>query len=144
MDFPKIDACIICEAVRAEPQNKNLLLGFFGIAPHVQVLLKDFNLPATLCFVFCGGRGSAGKFDIGLRLTDPQGLVVSNSDTAPEIKGGELGNRTATNIFMGFHGRLGKPGKYTVSLIVNGAEHYTAIVDVLQIPSPQPAVNVLQ
>ena len=144
MDFPTIDVCIICEGIRPEPQNKNLLLGFFGIAPHVKVLLRNFNLPATLCFIFCGGRGSAGRFDVSLRLTDPQGLVVSNLNTVPEIKGGELGDRAATNIFMGFQGRLGKPGKYKVSLIVNGAEHYATTVDILQAPSPQSAVNLLQ
>ena len=137
MAFPRIDVCIICEGVRPEPQNKTLLLGFFGIAPYVRILLKDFDSPATLAFVFCGGEGPPGKHDIGLRLKDPEGSVVSTANSSPDIKGGELGVRPGTNIFMGFQGKLGKPGKYTVVLIVDGAEHYSTTFDILpMVPSP--------
>jgi len=135
MAFPKIDACLVCEGVRPELQNKSILLGFFGIAPYVQVLLRDFNLPGTLCFVFCGAGGSGGKYDVSLRLTDPQGRVISNPQTSPDIRGGELAaNRSTSNIFMTFHGPMGQPGKYNVTLVVNGSDHYSTAIDILPMP----------
>jgi hypothetical protein len=141
MAFPRIDTCIVCEGARPEPHNKNLLFGFFGIAPYVRVLLRDFNLPVTFCFVFCGGEGSAGKHDISLRLTDPQGSIVS-PNAFPDIKGGELGTRATTNIFMVFQGKLGSPGTYRVSLIVDGVEHYSTTVDFTPVSSAPPVGTV--
>jgi hypothetical protein len=136
MPLPKIDACLICEGVRPELQNKNILLGFYGIAPHVLIWLRDFNIPAAFVFAFCAGRGDAGTYDIELRLIDPQGQQVSNPETSPSIKGGQLvPDRSTTNIFMGFQGRLGKPGTYRVSLMVDGKEHYSTTIDIMPAPA---------
>jgi hypothetical protein len=140
MDFPKIETCFVCEGVRAELNNKHILLGFFGVAPHVRVWLQDFTRPATLCFVFCGGTGPGGTYNIGLRLTDSQGTVVTNTNTAADIKNGTLGpGRSVTNIFMGFNGMLGRPGKYRVELLIDGVSHYSTTVDLEPVPAPTPA-----
>lgn len=130
MPFPRIEACLVCEGAREEVHNKHVLLGFFGITPHVQIRMGNFQSPAVLCFVFCGGPGSAGTYDVSLQLTDPQGLVVSNPSASPDIRNGRLEDRLNTNIFMGFHGLLTVPGRYRVALVVNGAEHYSSTVDV--------------
>jgi hypothetical protein len=130
MAFPKIDACIVCESARPELFNKHILLGFFGITPHVRIRIKEFQKPASLCFVFCGGGGPARNYRLGLRLTDPLGATVSNPANAPDVEG-ELGEkRTSTNVLMGFQGLLGKPGRYRVALVVDGVEHYSTTVDI--------------
>ena len=145
MDFPKIDTCIICEAARPELNNKHVLLGFFGITPYVRMFIQDFSQPVGLCFVFCGGVGPAGKYDVSLRLVDPVGAVVSNSSTAPPIKDGILAaDRTNTNVFIGFHGLIGKPGKYTVTLLINDIAHYSTTVDIQPAPKSQPVFGLVQ
>jgi hypothetical protein len=130
MTFPTIDACIVCEGVRQEVLGKYILLGFFGITPHAQVSLKYLEQPSSLCFVFCGG-GGAGRFNVGLRVTDIQGIPVSN--TMPGIMNGELiGGKPATSIFLGFQGIFGRIGKYRVTLIVDDSEHYSTSINVEQ------------
>jgi hypothetical protein len=141
MGFPKIDVCLICEAARPELNNKTILIGFFGIAPYVHVLIPNFSIPVSLCFVFSGGGGPPGTYDIGLRLTDSQGNAVTNAQNAPEIKAGRFdAARPNTNIFMGFQGLLGKPGIYNVTLIIDGAEHFSTTV---RIDPPPPAGRLI-
>jgi hypothetical protein len=136
MSFPKIDACVLCEGARPEANNKTILLGFFGVAPHAHILIRDFQQAVTLCFVFSGGGGPAGKFNLKLRLTDPLGVTVSNPTASPEINEGELGDRDATNIFLGFHGLVSGPGRYRVTFIVNGEEHYSNTFTLAAYPKP--------
>jgi hypothetical protein len=128
MAFPQIVACIVCEGVRAEILNKHTLLGFFGVAPDLRVNVKDFRLPSTLMFVFCGGAGE-GKFNLQLRVSDSSGAMLSNS--APYTIEGELfRGRPNTTVFFGFQGVLGKAGKFRVSLMVDNVEHYFTTVDI--------------
>lgn len=121
---------MVCETVRPEVSNKYLLAGFYGLAPHVQIAIQSFQSPVTLCFVFCGGGGTAGTYTVSLLLVDPDGLVVSNENNAPSVVG-HLGDRTSTNIFMGFQGLATKPGKYRVALLVNSAEHFSTTFGLL-------------
>ena len=132
MALPKIDVCIVCEGARAELYNKTILLGFYGVAPYVRILLHDFQAPVMLCFVFCGAGGSAGKYNVGLRLTDPTGRVLSNSQTAPDVSGELSADRDLTNIFLRFQGLVGGPGKYRLDLIVNGLEHFSTTFELSQ------------
>jgi hypothetical protein len=135
MDFPKINACIVCESARPELNNKYVLLGFFGITPHVRMLIQDFSQPVTICFVFSGGPGTGGKYDVSLRLVDPAGIAVSDNNTVPSIKGGVLGaNRNNINVFMGFYGLLGEPGQYTVTLLINNVAHYSTTLGIDRAP----------
>jgi hypothetical protein len=124
MAFPKIDACIVCEGVRQEILNKHMLLGFFGICPHLRIGVKDFRLPLTLWFVFCGGEGE-GKFNLQLRVSDSSGIALPNglqfSFEGAVLKRG-IPN---TTVFLGFQGTFGKPGDYRASLIVDNTEHYS-------------------
>jgi hypothetical protein len=130
MAFPKIDACVVCEAVRAEILGKHILLGVFGLAPHAQVSLRNLQQPATLCFVFYGGGGE-GKFNVELRVADRQGLAIPNAATG--IVDGELEKgKLATSVFLPFHGTFGKPGKYGVTMVGNDVVHYSTTVDIAQ------------
>jgi len=130
MAFAKIDACLVCEGVRPELNNKNILLGFFGIAPYVQVRLPNISTPASLCFVFCGGAAE-GKFNIRLRLDDPTGTEVTNPTNSPHIKDGVLmSGKGSTNIFLAFQGILGRFGTFRVGLLVDDVEQYSTTVGI--------------
>lgn len=133
MAFAKIDVCLVCEGVRPELNNKNILLGFFGIAPYVTVRFVNVHAPATLCFVFSGGS-STGKFNARLRMIDPTGAEITNPTNSPAIKDGVLNSgKGGTNIFMGFQGVLGNIGTFRVGLIVDEVEHYSTTFGVEEV-----------
>jgi hypothetical protein len=141
MSFPKIDTCIVCENIRPELNHKTILLGFFGITPYVLVELADFKQLVSLCFVSCGAGGPPLRCErVQLRLTDPSGAVISNPTNAPDIVGGLLaGDRTTTNIFMGFVGFVTHPGQYGVALVADGVERYSTTFQLAHMTARSPA-----
>lgn len=56
MNFPKIDACIVCEGVRREEFGKHVLLGFYGVTPHVHILIQNFQAPSCCVLYFAVAR----------------------------------------------------------------------------------------
>jgi hypothetical protein len=133
MALAKIDSCIVCDGIRPELNNKTILFGFYGIAPYVTVRLINVNLPANLCFVFSGGATDVGRYNVRLRLLDPAGSEITNDTNSPPIKEGVLGaGQGGTNIFLSFVGVLGKVGRYRVSLMVDGVEHFSTSLGIEQ------------
>lgn len=126
--FPRIEACLVCEGLREEVGHKHTLLGFFGLAPHVRILLADVEVPATLCFVFCGGRGE-GKVRLKLRVENKQGVEIANG-LAAEIEGELVADRPNTSVFFSFQGAFGVTGIYNVVLLVNGSNYYSTTLDI--------------
>ncbi len=55
--FPKIVACLICEGVRLEQNNKATFLGVYGITPFVEISLGNLAAPTQLGFVLFGAAG---------------------------------------------------------------------------------------
>lgn len=51
MPFPDFDFCIICDGIRPEIGGKFTLLGFFGLAPHVEVATTNPAQPIPLAFI---------------------------------------------------------------------------------------------
>lgn len=51
MSFPAFDFCIICDGIRPEVGGKATILGFYGVAPNVEVIVSNPALPVTLAFV---------------------------------------------------------------------------------------------
>jgi hypothetical protein len=141
MPFPKIDVCIVCEGVRPEQHNKNLLLGYFGITPYVTVVYPNVQNPAVLFFVFSGGGGTPANYDLKLSLIDPNGVELSTPQTSPPIKAGALGAAPVSNVFFGFHGVLGRAGRFRVGLIVDGVIHFESTVDIKQVPPQGQFLN---
>jgi len=136
MPFPTINACIVCEFARPEVGNKTILLGYYGIAPHVRIQVQDFALPVQLCFVFAGGPGH-GHFRMDLKVTSHNGATFD----APGVEGDMSPEASVSNIFMGFQGVLPGPGDYTASLLVNGKAQYQAAFALdpgPQAPGPAP------
>jgi hypothetical protein len=140
MAFAKIDACLVCEGIRPELNNKNILFGFFGITPYVTVRLQHINAPANLCFVFTGGP-SIGKFNIRLRLIDPNGIEVTTPANSPPIQGDLNSPRGGTNIFLSFQGILGKTGTFRAGLVVDEVEQYGTTIGIEEVARPTTLVH---
>jgi len=115
--------CLVCEGVRQEIQNKYTVLGFFGIAPHVRIAIRDFKLPVTLCFFFCGTT-AGGKVKLSVKLIDRSGQQVPNR--IPQSLDATFdSSNLATFIVLFFEGVVPGPGEYKVSLIIDEREHYS-------------------
>lgn len=141
MAFTRIESCFICEAVRPELFNKNILLGFFGMAPYVTVRLQNARMPAALCFVFCGGP-SVGTFNVRLRILDPDGTEVTNPTNAPPIPNGQLNSpKGGTNIFLAFFGILGTAGTFRASLLIDDAEVYSTTFGIEEVTQPATLIH---
>jgi hypothetical protein len=133
MAFPTINACFVCEGARPELGGKTILLGYYGIAPHVRVQIMNFALPVQLTFVFAGGPGH-GHFRVDLRITAANGATFD----AQGLEGDLVSGTTVSNVFMGFNGILPGPGNYTASLLVNGAVQFQAAFGLDPAPPPPP------
>jgi hypothetical protein len=125
MVFPQITCCIVCEGVREEIMHKHILLGVFGVAPYVQIGIKDFSLQIPLWFSFFGGAGE-GKFRCSLELRDESNTLLSNQALSSSLEGELAPHKISTSIFLPFNGLLTRPGNYRIGLLVNDREHYSS------------------
>lgn len=66
---PEFSSCIVCEGVREEARGKLTILGFFGIAPNVDVRVQHLDQPTGLCFIALGSPGE-GKFTASFDVVD--------------------------------------------------------------------------
>lgn len=104
------------------------MLGFFGVTPYTRIFILDLNKPANLVFVFSGGAGE-GTFGVDMKVTDEQGIDIPNpGGSIPRMEVSK--EKSSTNIYMGFQGTFRKPGKYRVTLTVDGKDHYHTTVDI--------------
>jgi uncharacterized protein DUF6941 len=139
MPFPPIRHCLVCESVRVEERGKVTLLGFYGIAPDVIILLPNFQTPfAQLGFFLLGGQGQ-GNFNVSARLADEAGVVVLETPAAPVTI-----NPPANEMYINLNIQLiGVPfpraGTYRFSLFVDGAEHFWATFQLRQQTPVVPA-----
>jgi hypothetical protein len=132
--FPQLDACVVCEDAREEKRRLLTLTGVYGIAPNVEILVRDFAKPITqLAFVLFGGPGQ-GQFKVSFRLLDPSGNALV---TSPEVDAQLLPGKTSTNLVFGLGNVvLPGPGTYTFQLLVNGNDQYRKT---FQVSKGQPA-----
>jgi len=117
MPFPEIHNVVLCEDMRPETRGLSTLLGFFGVLPHVEVIVRDFAQPVRLGFLFLGGRGE-GQFQLRLRIRTSRGRdVITTPDLTLPIAPG-----TRTNIALQLMPGpvLPGPDTYRVELLNGG------------------------
>lgn len=51
MPFQDYDYCLICEYIRPELGGKMTIMGFYGVAPNVEIVVRDVGQPVMLAFV---------------------------------------------------------------------------------------------
>jgi hypothetical protein len=85
LPFPNIHTCLICEDIRPEPGSKFTILGFFGVAPKVEIRiprLEHANL--RLAFLAIADRGDLLEpTDISFSVVDEAGSVLVTSPESP-------------------------------------------------------------
>lgn len=125
MPFPKINHCLVCEALRPEAGAKASILGFYGIIPGVEILVRDLKQPVgPLCFVMICDPGG-GNYSVTPQLVTSDGSVL----VSPE-KPGELSivESTKTSLIAFGFGPLvfPKAGTYSFVLRIQGQETFRA------------------
>ena len=119
----KIDHCLVCDTVRPELGNKISLLGFFGVAPNVEVRPEKLDLPVNeLTFVLVGSTsGAAGSVEVIFELFDwSDHLIVASPTQSQQLQPAER-----SNFVFGI--RLVKfphVGRYKLRLRVDGRPVY--------------------
>lgn len=123
MPFPKIQHCIVCDDLRQETAKKTTILGFFGIAPNVEVLVQDLNQPiGRLSFLLVGGPGE-GKYKVLPRLLDNDGNAIIEPKEAMEVS--FKGPGKISILGFGFAPiKFPAAGTYKLELMVDGQRQY--------------------
>jgi hypothetical protein len=142
MAFPKIEECLICEMVRPELGGKLSLLGFFGRAPHVQIIVQNLDLPLQqLAFVFLGGPYQPSSieppFQIKLLVIGPAGDEVAASPPV-SLAIPPAPHRTTLATGVG-NIRLPKTGRYEFSLLVDNVSEFQSYFFV-SVGPPNPVI----
>jgi hypothetical protein len=99
-------------------------LGFYGVAPNVEILVGDFNLPiAQLCFVLITEPGEIGG-RLSFTIKSPTGEIVIASgeggmELVPQqaVKGLQLALSMLNISFK-------QPGRYSLNVAIDGKSHY--------------------
>jgi hypothetical protein len=78
MLFPNFEFCVICEGVRQEIGGKLTILGFYGMAPNVDVSIRNPNLAVVLHLVtgFPSVPESDATYENIVTVTRPVGVVA--------------------------------------------------------------------
>jgi hypothetical protein len=93
MPFPNSEFCIICEGIRPEIGGKVTILGFYGMAPHVEILVPVLGASTSVSFLigFAPPETDASQNQSYFTLTAPSGNRLSY--TAPGLLRGVPGKR---------------------------------------------------
>ena len=127
---PVIDYCLVCEDVRAETLNKLTLLGFFGMIPHVQIMMGNVNLPSRLMFVF-GTSGGDGHFLATCEVVSPEGRIVSTSNLEVDF----ALTQPRAIIGTGMREPFGGTGLFTLRLVLSGRSVFESNFTIQQAPA---------
>lgn len=136
MAFPTICHCLICEDVRPEVRGKFTILGLYGVAPDVQIRLKELGKRIErLSFQLLGTTpDETRKYLVKPEVVGPDGEVIQPPKDAPgfefEVKKAEAGqfalSLTLPQVLFT------REGTHAFVLKVDGEEHYRAEFSVAQ------------
>ena len=142
MPFPTVMHCLVCEELRRELAGKSTILGFYGIAPEVTIVVGKLGQPIQrLMFVLLAAPATeGGTYSAKAQLFGPDGAPVGGEVPAMEVgleagKGGHL-------LAFGYLGLVfTQAGLHRLGLSVDGNEHFRAEFAVEEGPSgvPTPA-----
>jgi len=121
MPFPDIDYCIICEAVRPEGGGKLSLLGFYGMAPQVEILVVNIAQPVQLFFVIgMGASEREEQYVHTVTLSDSHGTVIAQTPatTARAVP------RQRGVLAFGIVVRFPADGLYNIQVQIDGRMQY--------------------
>jgi uncharacterized protein DUF6941 len=137
MPYPPIRHCLICEEVRPEMGGKSTLLGFYGIAPDVNLVVPDIAKPIErISFLLVSDVGP-GKYRITLRIEAPNGEVLLSPPEAEFEVPGQLQPARFMNTVLAVNSIQFKgTGRHKFKLLVGGKEHFETSFDVTSSAKP--------
>jgi hypothetical protein len=118
MPFPNFDYCIICDLIRPEMAGKVAILGYYGMTPHVDILILNSSIPTQISLL-CGFAPirDADRYESVTVISRPDGTAIFQSppmllNISP----------TGRGLFgMGFAIPPNSPfGRYSIRIVVNG------------------------
>jgi hypothetical protein len=113
MPFPNIDYCIVCEGVREEARGKLTILGFYGLAPHVEILVGDMSQPLSVFFVMGFGSVDQQYNSIVQVVTPTRAVLLQTPATIRPSTGRAI-------VAVGHLARFPTAGRYAVRVLVGG------------------------
>jgi hypothetical protein len=122
MAFPEINYCLICEEIRSERGNKLTILGYYGISPDVNILVKELGKEIRVLFLVGISKGS-GEYTVIPRILNPDdtrhigelSAVIHLDENAP-----------MTAFGFGLPLIPKQEGTYLFQLVIKGKEVYRA------------------
>jgi hypothetical protein len=129
--FPRVTHCIVCEETRAETRGLLAILGFYGIAPAVELIFEDFIRPIRICFLFLCDPAPSAAYRIGLRIVhqSTRHVAFEMADEPMTIDDSLRRNHYSIEL----HGvRLPERGTYEVMLLADGSLHFQTTFEVRQ------------
>jgi hypothetical protein len=139
MPFPTVMHCLVCEELRREFAGKSTILGFYGIAPEVTIVVGKLGQPIQrLMFVLLAAPATeAGTYSAKPQLFGPDGAPVGGQVPAMAV-GLEAGEGRHLLAF-GFIGPVfTQAGLHRFVLSVEGNEHFRAEFAVEEGPTGAP------
>jgi hypothetical protein len=86
MPFPKADFCVVCDGLRPELGGKATVLGFYGVAPNVELLAPSLGISTPVCLVVgipAPPKGTEREYQQSLSIIAPSGKVVLQTPSTP-------------------------------------------------------------
>ena len=85
MPFPNFDYCLICEGVRPELGGKLTILGYYGAAPNVEVVVNNPGHPVMLAIIagFPPVGGPPAQYTHATTVIRPNNSVAFQSPQSP-------------------------------------------------------------
>jgi hypothetical protein len=124
MPFPRIQYCLVSDAVRPEEGGKASILGFLGIAPDVAVNVKSLAQPVTLAFSFltASGGGDGKPHQVEFEILDGSNKAVfpRHPMPSPIIAPAQGRNTVVVDLTTVYP----SAGRYTINLYIDGPLHF--------------------
>jgi len=138
MPFPQINNCLICEDVRLERRRLATLIGFYGVTPNVHILVRELNLPLERLTFFMMGERGEGQYQVRAQILNEEGNVITQSQEMSMVIRDPAREVNLGTVFYGV--RFQRPGRFNLTLVVDGETHYQTSFEVSQ-GSPEDFVE---
>ena len=118
-----VDFCLVCEDIRPEFGNKVTILGYYGLLPHVRIIIDNWEGAMEKLTFLVGTHGLKRQFSAQVRLVNPDGSTLLFSNTAT----GEAVTDSLSTFSIAFAFpflKFQQQGAYTVEVSVDGTVAY--------------------
>ena len=139
MAHPIFDSCVVCDLVRPELGGKFMLLGFYGVAPNVEIVIQSLNTPIVLSMVAASPPvlDSNIAYEYVVIITRPDGLGILQTPPRRLVPTKDI--RIHFPIAFNIAPPI-LPGRYSVHITVNGELKLDTSFSIRGIHSKTPMV----